>query len=118
MKKLYISILLIINSSLIFSQEHTRQDSLRGSLSHIRDCYDVTYYDLDITVDDKEKSIDLSSNTIYFKALSDFNLFQIDLAANMEIISIEFELEELDYSREFDAVFVYFNRQIKEGRKE
>ena len=84
MKNLYV-LLLIINSVLVFSQEYTRQDSLRGNLTSIRTCYDVTFYDLNIAIDEKEKSIERSSNTIYFKALSDFNWFQIDLAANMRL---------------------------------
>ena len=56
-----------------------------------------------------------STNVIYFKALSDFNHFQIDLAANMEVMLVEFEGVQLDFSREFDAVYVYFNREIKKG---
>ena len=116
MKNLYV-LLLIINSVLVFSQEYTRKDSLRGNLTSIRSCYDVTFYDLNVAIDEKEKSIERSSNCIYFKALSDFNMFQIDLAANMEIMLVEFEGNELDFSREFDAVYIYFNRKIKKGEK-
>lgn len=116
MKNLYV-LLLIINSVLVFSQEYTRKDSLRGNLTSIRSCYDVTFYDLNVAIDEKEKSIERSYNCIYFKALSDFNMFQIDLAANMEIMLVEFEGNELDFSREFDAVYIYFNRKIKKGEK-
>ena len=109
--------LLIINSVLVFSQEYTRKDSLRGNLTSIRSCYDVTFYDLNLAIDEKEKSIEHSSNTIYFQALSDFNMFQIDLAANMEIMLVEFEGKNLEFFREFDAVYIYFNRKIKKGER-
>ena len=114
MRKLYV-LFLLINSLLVSSQEYTRKDSLRGYLSSLRACYDVTFYDLDITIDEKEKSIEYSTSSIHFTALSDFDWFQIDLAANMEVMLVEFEGVQLDFSREFDAVYVYFNREIKKG---
>ena len=51
MRKLCV-LLLLINSTLVFSQEHTRIDSLRGHLTPIRTCYDVTFYDLDVAIDE------------------------------------------------------------------
>jgi len=114
MKKLYI-LLLLLNSWVVFSQEYNREDSLRGSLTHIRTCYDVTFYDLNVVIDEQERFIERSVNIIHFTALSDFNWFQIDLAINMEVLLIEFEGKELDFAREFDAVYVYFNRFIKKG---
>ncbi|MAJ90328.1 MAG: peptidase M1 [Flavobacteriales bacterium] len=116
MRKLYI-LLLLVYSTLLFSQQYTRSDSLRGSLTLLRTCYDVTFYDLNIAIDDKEKSIERSTNTIYFKALFDFDLFQIDLAANMDIMLVECEGKKLEFSREFDAVYVYFHRKINKGEK-
>ena len=94
MERLYV-LLLVLNSASSFSQEYTRKDSLRGNLTDIRTCYDVTFYDLNVVIDDQEKSIERSTNTIHFKALSDFNCIQIDLAANMEIMAIEFEGKEI-----------------------
>ena len=95
------------------AQEFTRKDSLRGNLTPIRNCYDVTFYDLKVMIDEQEKSIEGSYNIIHFTAVENFEWFQIDLAANMEVQIIEFEGEQLEYSREFDAVYVYFNREIK-----
>ena len=116
MERLYV-LLLVLNSASSFSQEYTRKDSLRGNLTDIRTCYDVTFYDLNVVIDDQEKSIERSTNTIHFKALSDFNCIQIDLAANMEIMAIEFEGEEIKFLREFDAVYIYFHREIKNGEQ-
>jgi aminopeptidase N len=35
----------------------------------------------------------------------------------MEVMIIEFEGEQLEFSREFDAVYVYFNREVKKGEQ-
>ena len=113
----YALIISILTSLVMYSQEHSRKDSLRGNLTSIRSCYDVTFYDLNVVIDEKEKSIETSTNTIYFTALSDFNLFQVDLAANMEVMLVDFEGEQLEFTREFDAVYIFFNRQIKNGEK-
>ena len=110
-------LILTINSFFVFSQDITRKDSLRGNLTSIRTCYDVTFYDLNIAIDEVEKSIEKSTNTIYFTAVSDFEIIQIDLASNMEIIQIDFEEEKLDFDREFDAVYIYFKRTIKKNEQ-
>ena len=110
-------ILLLLSALILNAQEYTRKDSLRGNLSPLRLCYNVTFYDLNIVIDDQEKSIGNSENIIHFTALSDFDFFQIDLAANMEIHLVEFEGRQLDFTREFDAVSIYFNRNIVKGEQ-
>jgi len=105
-------LLLLTNTSSLHSQHFNRGDTLRGFLSEYRSCYDVKFYDLQVTIDDLEKSIEQSSNTIHFLALNDFSTFQIDLASNMQIIYIDFEGDSLEYVRDFNAVFVKFNRQV------
>ena len=117
MKKNKILIFLLMLVFFGQAQEFTRKDSLRGNLTPIRNCYDVTFYDLKVMIDEQEKSIERSYNIIHFTALSDFKLFQIDLASNMEVMIIEFEGEQLEFSREFDAVYVYFNREVKKGEQ-
>tara|TARA_B100000963_G_scaffold82608_1_gene70425 strand:+ start:11611 stop:13257 length:1647 start_codon:yes stop_codon:yes gene_type:complete len=111
MKWIFI-LLLLTNGSLVFSHDFNKADTLRGFLSEYRSCYDVKFYDLRVTIDDHEKSIEQSSNTIHFIALVDFSTFQIDLASNMQITCIEFEGDSLQFTRDFDAVFVNFNRKI------
>ena len=113
----HILIVLILLSFSLSSQNFTRKDSLRGNLTPIRTCYDVTFYDLFLIVDIPEKSIERSSNEIHFTATNDFNRFQIDLALNMDLNKIEFEGNDLEFSREFDAVYVLFPRIIKIGER-
>ncbi|MDA9808475.1 M1 family metallopeptidase [Flavobacteriales bacterium] len=117
MKKNKILIFLLTLAFVGQAQEFSRKDSLRGNLTPIRACYDVTFYDLKVMIDEQEKSIERSHNIIHFTALTDFSWFQIDLASNMEVQIIEFEKSQLEFSREFDAVYVYFNREVKKGEQ-
>jgi len=99
----------------VISQPFSREDSLRGDLSLMRTCYDVTFYDLFVMVDQQEKSLEKSYNIIHFNVVSDFDRMQIDLALNMEVLLIQFEGTELEYSREFDAVYIDFPRALKKS---
>ncbi len=117
MKKLCTFLVFLLTIKSVFSQEFTRKDSLRGNLTSLRECYDVTFYDLFVMIDDQELSIENSYNIIHFTATSDFIKIQIDLFHNMEVQKIEFEGKELDYSREYNAVYIMFPRIIKEKEK-
>jgi aminopeptidase N len=96
------------------AQDFSRKDSLRGFLYPQRSCYDVIYYHLNINVDPQNKFIK-GFNEIHFNAVDSFQVFQIDLFENMNISSIIFDGNELDFSREFNAVFVDFGQTIKKG---
>ena len=117
MRKIILGSVCFLNIFCSIAQEFSRKDSLRGNLTEIRTCYDVTFYDLFVMVDEKELFLDRSYNIIHFNVVSDFNKIQIDLALNMEVMRIEFENGELNFSREFDAVFVDFPRMLKKGEQ-
>ena len=106
----------LISLSLI-SQEYTFSDSLRGNLSKKRTCYDVFFYDLNIIIDEKKKAIINSYNDLHIEAIDDFNKIQIDLFNNLEITSIEFEDDILEYQRISNAIFVDFPRKINKGER-
>lgn len=99
----------------INAQNFSRKDSLRGNLTSLRTCYDVIFYDLFLIVDDKNKSILASFNSIHFQAKENFNKIQIDLAENLHINKIEFLNQDLKYERDFDAVYIYFPKQIQKN---
>lgn len=84
----------------------THCDTLRGSLREERSCYDVTYYDLSVTIDTVKQSIS-GVNKIYYKVLQTFDVMQIDLFSNMVIDRIEYQGVSVPYKRECDAVFVF-----------
>ncbi|MFQ5604356.1 MAG: M1 family metallopeptidase [bacterium] len=90
----------------------TRADTLRGMLTPLRTCYDVTYYHLNIKVDTLTKAIS-GSNKIRFRVVSDFDQMQIDLFENMHIEKIETEPgQSLPFERELSAVYVRFPEKL------
>ena len=114
MKKIRLLITFICSFFQLTAQDFGRADSLRGFLFPERNCYDVTYYHLSLKLDPKEKFIK-GFTEIHFDAVKDFNVFQIDLFKELKINRIEFENHDLSFSREFNAVFVNFTRNIIQG---
>lgn len=95
----------------------TRADTLRGRLSPLRSCYDVTFYHLDVDVDMEARSIK-GSNKICFKVISPFDRLQLDLYANMRISKILYGDQLLAFTREYDAVFVRFPEVLPQGSRQ
>lgn len=106
--------LFLASAKFIFAQTFTRADTLRGMLTSLRTCYDVTYYHLDVKVDPETKTI-AGSNTIQFKVVSNFDKMQIDLVEKMKIDKIMFGDKSLSYEREHGAVFVQFPEKFETG---
>ncbi len=94
----------------------TWADTLRGSLRPERTCYDVHFYELDIRIDPEERSI-AGYVDIHYHTVEVFSRLQIDLYDNMQIDRIVFNGRELDYEREYHAVFVDFGAQQQPGSK-
>jgi hypothetical protein len=92
----------------------TRGDTLRGKLTPMRTCYDVTFYHLDADVDLDKHSIK-GNNLIQYKVIEPFTKMQIDLYENMKIDKIIYKGKTLNYSREYNAVFVDFPEEQKKG---
>lgn len=102
------------NTSLFADKIFSRKDTLRGTLSTLRSCYDVTYYRLFIDVDPVSETIK-GNNKIYFKALANFTTFQLDLNDKLVIDSIVYNDQKISYTREFDAVFVTLPNAVNKG---
>lgn len=95
----------------------TRADTLRGTLTPERSCYDVNFYALDVEVFPYRKFIK-GQNSIRFKAVESFDRMQIDLYENMKIEKIVYHGQELPYTREYNAVFIQFPKTISKGVEE
>ena len=91
-----------------YAQPFTRADSLRGSLRPERTSYDVTFYDLSLSVDPASRTI-AGQNTIRYKVVAPFRRMQLDLFANMTISAITQSGKKLAFIREGNAVFVTMN---------
>ncbi|RRN76660.1 M1 family peptidase, partial [Pseudoxanthomonas sp. SGD-10] len=99
------------------SQENnfSRADTLRGSLtSKFRTCYDVTFYHLDVDINIDQQFIS-GSNEVHFSATESFKTLQIDLYRNLNIEKILFSNKALKFTREEDAVFISFPREVEKG---
>lgn len=115
---LYVLCMFSVNAQLMTNKSlFSRADSLRGTLSPLRSCYDINYYHLDVKVDVDQKFIS-GSNEFRFTAASDFNKLQFDLFSNLKIEKIVYQGTELPYQREFNAVFITFPKTIKTATKD
>jgi aminopeptidase N len=94
----------------------TRADTLRGALSPLRSSYDINYYHLDIKLDIENKKIS-GSNLFRFTAVQDLNQLQFDLFENLNIEKVSYQGKEIQFKREFNAVFINFPESIKKGTK-
>ena len=95
----------------------SRADSLRGTLTPLRTCYDINYYHLSVKVDVDQRFIS-GSNEFAFTAVQDFQKLQFDLFENLKVEKVVYNDESLPFTREFNAVFVTFPQTIKKGAKD
>lgn len=108
------TLLSIYNST---AQNFTRRDSLQGGLRDERNSFDVQRYDLNITVDPDKRFI-FGYNDITFKVVENTRKIQLDLFENMQVDSIMFNGQKLDYKRDNDAVFIFFPKTLQKGNEE
>lgn len=92
----------------------THADSLRGSLRPERTSWDVRFYDLSLSIDPQTRTIE-GTNTIRYTVKAPFKRMQLDLFANMEIVSIVQNGRPLDYVRDGNAVFITMQAQQSVG---
>lgn len=114
MKSLGAILTFFITSWFVYGQEYTRHDTLRGTLSPLRSCFDVAYYGLDLTIDIDNQSI-FGYCAIHFFVVEDFNKIQLDLFDNMIIDYVEHMGEHLHYTREGNAFLIDFPYVLRKG---
>ncbi len=97
---------------------YSHADSLRGSLTPERRCYDVRFYHLDVTIDPAQRYIS-GANTILFSVDSAFNRMQVDLFANMAIdtVTLDDDPSPLAVTRDSNAFFVTLPSLLPKGSK-
>ncbi|MFW0716455.1 M1 family metallopeptidase [Pedobacter sp. N23S346] len=99
------------------NQINARADSLRGTLTPLRTCYDINYYHLDVKIDLEQKFV-AGSNEFAFTATQDFTKLQFDLFDNLKIEKVVYQGKNLSFKREYNAVFITFPKTIKKGSKD
>ncbi|SDW56474.1 M1 family metallopeptidase [Aequorivita viscosa] len=115
-EKVCILVLLLLNFS-VFSQEFTRADTLRGSITPERAWWDVTHYDLKVTVNPSEKTIE-GSNTITYKVTKPHNIMQIDLQAPMRIDKAIQNGQDISFTSEGNAHFLELQQPQELGEEQ
>ena len=98
-------------------KQFTKADTLRGTLSPLRTCYDINFYHLDVKIDIDQRHL-TGSNVFAFTATTDFNRLQFDLFAKMKVQKVIYKGKEIAFTRAYDAVFVTFPTTIKKGSKD
>lgn len=112
-----VSLFLLLIMQTLFSQSFTRKDSLQGGLRPERNCFDVTHYTIDLKIDIKNKFIS-GSNEIDFKVVDETQKIQIDLFENLEIDSITWNKQKLQFNRDNNAVFINFPNKLQINNQE
>lgn len=95
----------------------THADTLRGSLSPLRSCYDINFYHLDLKFNIHQTCIS-GSNEFRFTAVEAFKKLQFDLFDNLRIDKILYHGKPVSFLRQGNAVFVTFPDTIKKGNKD
>jgi len=117
MKKLLYLSTILIGFQQLSAQNFTRRDSLHGGLRFERTCFDVQHYDLNIIINPDEKKI-VGYNDITFKVVEPTQKIQLDLFDNMKVDSIVWNNQKLNYTRDFDAVFINFPISLRQNSTE
>lgn len=114
-----IAALMLACSSLVFGQNFTKTDTLRGSDTEFRNFWNVKKYDLSVEPDFDKKSIS-GSNKISFEITKDIvnPIFQIDFHQPMNIIALKTSFPKTGtYKRDGDFVFISSKKHFKKGEK-
>jgi len=96
------------------SNGFTRADTLQGMLGTLRNCYDVLFYHLDLTILTETRSI-RGSNLIRWRTVLPFRRMQVDLYENLAIDSISYHGGRLDFTRDGNAVYITLPAMVAKG---
>ncbi|MBU2526191.1 MAG: M1 family metallopeptidase [Bacteroidetes bacterium] len=112
LKRILYPFFCVMISVTLYAQTFSRQDSLQGGLRPERTSFDVQRYDLNIQINTVEKYLS-GYNDILFEVKENTRRIQLDLFANMQVDSIIFQGNKLSYTREFNAVFIDFDKTLR-----
>lgn len=109
---------LLLSATAFSQQTFNHADSLRGSITPQRSWWDVTKYDLHVTVNPEDSTFS-GYNTITYKVLKQDSVLQIDLQYPMQIDSIVQDKQSLSFTKDSNAWFVTVKSpQLKDKSKQ
>lgn len=97
--------------------EFTEADTLRGALTETRSAYDVSFYELNISIHPEDKFLE-GFVDIQFEMTQSTDRIQVDLYRNMRVNKVTYGTIELPIERKYDAFFVTFPEALPKGAKE
>lgn len=92
----------------------TRQETLRGSVTPEREWWDLLHYHLKVQFFPETKRLK-GSNTITFKTLKPGNKMQIDLQPPLAITRIDHGASQEQFAREGNVYWVTFEKELPAG---
>ena len=99
------------------SQDVTRQERLRGSITPEREWWDVLHYHLKVEFLPETRRLK-GSNTITFKTVKAANKMQVDLQPPLAITKVTHGAAELKFEREGNVYWVMFEKTIPQGTED
>ena len=112
LKKIFYFFVCFICVQLVYAQKkYTHQDTLRGSITPERFWWDLTYYELDVTVRPESKTI-CGKNTIQYRRLNSENdVMQIDLQPPMQLTKATQDGQELTIKHDGNAHYIKLKKK-------
>ena len=109
-------LLMYLGASYLYAQTEniTRQEMLRGSVTPEREWWDVLHYHLQVEFLPETRRLK-GSNTITFKTLKPGNKMQIDLQPPLAITKINHGGSQLKFEREGNVYWVMFEKDLPKG---
>jgi len=114
MKQINILFFFILFTSITVAQEFTKADHLKGAVTPERAWWDLTHYDLNVTVD-PEKQFIHGTNTVVYTVIDTEKVMQIDLQEPMTIDKVEQNGKKLKVKSKGNAHFIKLNEKQKKG---
>lgn len=109
--KKFIVLLLVWCFYMCTFNTYAQEKKDHGNLTPLRTSYDVKHYGISVKVDPKTQSIS-GCNNILFQVVSDFNTFQLDFVKYMQIDSIVFQKNRIQFERKENIVLVHFSKTL------
>lgn len=108
------AILYCIPNGIFAQKKYTEADSIRGTLSPERSCFDVYHYTLFVSVFPEQRFIH-GYTTVYLKSVHEFRVMQLDLFDQMSIDSVVFHGRRVPYRRKFHAFWITLPEVLPAG---
>lgn len=94
--------------------QFTRADTLYGRPDPLYDSYDVYHYDLSVNIEPRNETIQGTSQ-MSFQVLEELDSLRLDLFEYMELEAVSHNDVPLQYSRDYDAVYLKFPELLAAG---